>query len=140
MLAATDGSEGASRAVEMAARLSKQLGEELLIVTVGKGRLSADEILEAKHQGMSEGEALEILSREILSDAKKHARSAGASAIRVLACVGDPAELILDVARRERVDMLIVGRRGRGRLAGLLLGSVSQKMASLAPCSVVLVP
>jgi nucleotide-binding universal stress UspA family protein len=36
--------------------------------------------------------------------------------------------------------MLVLGRRGRGRLAGLLLGSVSQKLASLAPCSVVIVP
>ena len=36
--------------------------------------------------------------------------------------------------------MLVVGRRGRGRLSGLLLGSVSQKVASLAPCIVIVVP
>jgi len=36
--------------------------------------------------------------------------------------------------------MIGVGRRGQGRLAGLLLGSVSQKLVSLAPCIVVVVP
>jgi nucleotide-binding universal stress UspA family protein len=38
------------------------------------------------------------------------------------------------------VEMLVVGRRGRRQLAGLLLGSVSQKLVTLAPCIVIVVP
>ncbi len=53
---------------------------------------------------------------------------------------GDPAECIIEASTRESADALVVGRRGRDQLAGLLLGSVSQKLANLAPCSTVIVP
>jgi len=53
---------------------------------------------------------------------------------------GDATEAIIEAVRREQVDAIVIGRRGRGRLAGLLLGSVSQKVASLAPCIVIVVP
>ena len=140
ILVATDGSEGASRAVDRAARLSRALGAELLIATVGLDRLSAAEISEAAREGISQGDLLERFAQEILIDAKKLARSQGAPEIRTLHALGDPAQTILDLARGEQADMIVVWRHGQGRLAGLLLGSVSQKLARLAPCAVVLVP
>lgn len=47
---------------------------------------------------------------------------------------------IIEAAERGNADAIVIGRRGRGRLAGLLLGSVSQKVVTLAPCPVVVVP
>ena len=51
---------------------------------------------------------------------------------------GPAAEVLLRAA--ERADLLVVGSRGRGGFAGLLLGSVSQQCAQHAPCPVVIVP
>lgn len=140
ILAATDGSEGASRAVDRAARLGKALGAELVIATVGPDRLSDEEMSEAAREGISQGDLLERFAQEILIDAKKLARSQGVPEVRTLHAAGDPTAMILDAARSEQADMIVVGKRGRGRLVGLLLGSVSQKLVSLAPCVVIVVP
>lgn len=52
---------------------------------------------------------------------------------------GDPAEAIIDVARTRSSDIIVMGSRGLGRLAGLVLGSVSQKVVAHAPCPVLIV-
>jgi nucleotide-binding universal stress UspA family protein len=51
---------------------------------------------------------------------------------------GTPPDALFDAATG--ADLLVVGTRGHGRLSGLLLGSVSQKLAHHAPCPLVLVP
>ena len=52
---------------------------------------------------------------------------------------GSPAEAILDVANTRKVDLIVMGSRGLGRLRGLLIGSQSQKVVQHAPCPVLIV-
>jgi nucleotide-binding universal stress UspA family protein len=50
---------------------------------------------------------------------------------------GDPATVLIDQSRD--ADLLVVGSRGHGGFASLVLGSVSQVCAQLAACPVVIV-
>jgi nucleotide-binding universal stress UspA family protein len=50
---------------------------------------------------------------------------------------GDPAEEILRVVREQPVDLICIGARGRGRVAGALLGSVSSAVLHHSPVPVV---
>ncbi len=139
IVVATDGSQGANRAVDAAARIAKERRCELVILTIG-GSVTGAELrrLASMHGDLSD--TLESAANEVLDKARKRALRLGATAIRTLTAWGDPAEMIIDTVRREKAGILVVGRRGRGQLSGLLLGSVSQKVTSLAPCVVMVVP
>jgi len=140
IMVATDGSPGANRAVDCAARLAKAIGCDLMILTIGGNNITGAELRRLADSGGDVSEALEAVANRVLKQAQKRAQRIGVAALNLRCKWGDPAETIIDTVRREKVDILVVGRRGRGRLSGLLLGSVSQKLASLAPCVVMVVP
>jgi nucleotide-binding universal stress UspA family protein len=52
---------------------------------------------------------------------------------------GDPGEAIVDAARSEAVDLVVVGSHGRGSMGRLLIGSVSDHVVRHAPCPVLVV-
>jgi nucleotide-binding universal stress UspA family protein len=80
---------------------------------------------------------LEGAAKSLVDDAIAEVRSGGVRIDGVVRC-GSPASVLLDVARD--ATLLVVGTRGRGGFAGLLLGSVSHQVCSHAPCPVVVVP
>jgi nucleotide-binding universal stress UspA family protein len=139
IMVATDGSGGASRAVDVAAELAKALACDLLIVTVAD-RLLGEEVRQLPQTGASVGDLLEAFTGQTLRDAEACARKLGVSRIEVRTCWGDVTQSLIELAGKSSAKMIVMGRRGRGQLAGLLLGSVSQKLVSLAPCAVVVVP
>ena len=139
ILVATDGSVGGSRAVDAAAAFAKAFDADLLVVTIA-GSSWDHEIEELARSEGDLGEAVELLANAVLRDAEERGERGGAPRIHTSFGWGDAAEEIMDIINREKPDIVILGRRGRGRLAGLLLGSVSQKVASLAPCIVTVVP
>lgn len=52
---------------------------------------------------------------------------------------GDPRESLVQMAKAEKVDLIIVGSHGRSGLAKLVMGSVASHVVTHAPCSVLVV-
>jgi len=52
---------------------------------------------------------------------------------------GYPPDTLVDYVRNVDADLLVVGSRGRGELAALILGSTSHRAIHLAPCDVLVV-
>ena len=71
-------------------------------------------------------------------DAAVDAVDAGAVTVERKLVTGGAASAL--VAEAKGADLVVVGSRGRGGFAGLLLGSVSQQVAHHAPCPVVIIP
>ena len=142
ILVATDGSEAADRAVEYAARLAKGKDADLIIVNVVGGYGLPDSLFSrftnAEQAWLKE--LLESLSAELLTKARERARSVGAGTIQIESRAGPVAVAIMDVAREKQADVIIVGKRGAGPIARLLIGSVSQKLVNLSTLPVIVIP
>ncbi len=144
ILVGVDGSESALKAVDVAANLAKALDGRLLLLHVVQVSAIAEEVLKVSataHLKENPKGIMERLSQEVLDGARERARRVGLrdAKIATMSADGDQAREIIKTAKSRKMDMIVVGSRGRGRLQGLLLGSVSQKVSSLSPCPCVIV-
>lgn len=141
ILVPVDGSEHAARAIDLAADIALKYGcpRDLLHVQTELGSARIPRALESyvqlEHAEMSEAELLRQAGAELLAQAKARARKAGVQAVGTVLVAGDAAAGIAEHARANDVDLIVMGRRGLGGLGGLLLGSVSHKVAQSAPCA-----
>lgn len=84
-------------------------------------------------------ELTEAIGRQVVERAEQTARKAGVKQVSTVLAGGDPADAILDTAKREKVEMIVLGSRGLGDFKGLILGSVSHKVSARAECTCVTV-
>jgi nucleotide-binding universal stress UspA family protein len=130
----TDGSEGAGAAVAQALGLAQRLGAKVIFVAVSP-RVS--ELLGGTVYNKRLSEHMNA-ARASLDAARAVADEAGVEAEYEL-MEGDPPEEISKVAEARDADLVVVGTRGRGAIAGSLLGSVSSEIIRASGRPVVVV-
>ena len=130
---ATDGSPQADRALEVAKTLALDNRASLVVVHV------------VQHYATETGLAVypdEARMKAKLEQTVQQLSKDGFSpSLRIVDHVGpQPAHEIADIARKEGADLIVMGTRRHGPIAGLLLGSVVMRLLHVAPCPVVAVP
>ncbi len=136
ILVATDGSEHARLAFQKAAELAKQTGAEIVLLHVAYtpealGYVLTDGATVVQEQFTVNGEAvLDITTRGI---------DTTGIAVEKKVRPGHPAAVIIAETEITGSDLVVMGSRGYGAIAGSLLGSVSQKVLQHANCPVMVV-
>ena len=135
ILLAVDGSEHALHAARTAAELARTMKPSEFRIVVSYDTIPMY-LGEPNMQYAIDGRKSD--AEEILNTAVKEVGSIPCE-IHTEIIEGDSAEAIIDVATTRGSDVIVMGSRGLGRLAGLLLGSTSQKVVAHAPCPVLIV-
>jgi nucleotide-binding universal stress UspA family protein len=133
-LIAVDGSDGSDAALREGLELAAGLKAIVTLVTVTKPPSAA---LGEPYYQRALSEAMQH-GREVLDGAMRTADDAGVTADYEL-LEGDPAHEIAALAESRGADMIVIGSRGLGTVAGTLLGSVSRHVVQHATLPVLVV-
>ena len=141
ILVPTDGSDHANKAIQFAADLAAQYDATVFIMhVVSKLDIPDDFFHYAEIEGFEEPPQtiyLQKVGDAIIGQAEKKVDRKRVKKVHAELSEGDPAEKILEFAKDNNVDMIVIGSRGLGSVKGLLLGSVSTKVCHLAECTCV---
>lgn len=128
ILVATDFSPPATKALAYARMLAEQCGASVAVLH------AVPPVLHVEKPNAAE------LAREGEAKARKHFEKIEPQVDEVCIVHGDPVDSIVQVVKKKKVDLIVVGSRGLGGWRGWLLGSVAQRVLQTAPCPVLVVP
>ncbi len=117
----TDGSETATRALDKATRLAKHVEGQLVIVCA------------TSNIGLHD-----YAAEKILAEASARVEGAGVKAVPQFR-EGAPEKVIVDLASEHEADLIVIGNVGMGKARRFRLGPIPERIATGAPCDVLIV-
>lgn len=142
ILVAIDGSSTSLKALDKAIELQKLTDAEIHILCVYKHHSLFEASLSIGRPADIQipDRALSEYAKEVINHAKQLAQEHGATKVRGFVKGGRPSKTIVEFAKDKGMDLIVVGTRGtHSDKDGMLLGSVSHRVASLAKCPVLVV-
>jgi len=132
---ALDGSDTAKRGIPIAVELAKEGKGKIVIAhveermaTKGRAPLEADE------------DEIQAELRAMIKDFAAEGIEASLEMGDVMAGGAGTAHAIADIAERSKADLIVTGTRGHSPVAGLLVGSVTQRLLHIAKQPILVVP
>ena len=132
---ALDGSDTAKRGIPIAVELAKEGKGKIVIAhveermaTKGRASLEADE------------DEIQAELRAMVKDFAAEGIEASLEMGDVMAGGAGTAHAIADIAERSKADLIVTGTRGHSPVAGLLVGSVTQRLLHIAKQPILVVP
>jgi len=146
VLVAIDESENSERALDFALGLSEKFEAALTILNVSESlpiNPNASETMTSSNTSMA------AVARDVTKIHESFLNRAVAKAKATMPVVaissmqrqGDPALEIVHSAKEGGFEIIVIGHKGQGkkRVREFLMGSISEKVAHLAPCPVIIV-
>jgi nucleotide-binding universal stress UspA family protein len=134
ILVPVDGSEFSMRAAGYAADMATLTDCEILLLHCLKSfpSLRGEPYLQKAINKLLKN------AKQLLDPYKKLVQDAGITCADLI-LEGPAAKAICTVANREKIDLIVMGSRGRSDLEGLLLGSCTHRVLKTSPCPVLVV-
>lgn len=135
ILVPTDGSEFAKKAQKHALFLSKISGAEIIAVSVTENNFVNGLPLDDEVYQLNQ--ILKERSEENLKEFDK----LNEDDLKITHVVreGSPAKVILEVAKEENIDLIVMGSSGKSGFDRFIMGSVADKVVNSAKCAVLVV-
>ncbi len=139
ILLPTDGSESSFEALIYASSFAREYKVTVYIMTVIEIHHSiydvyADEI----SLDIQESKIASLVNKR-LDEFEKKARELSIQDIIKITRFGIPYHEIVNFAKEENVDLIVMGTHGRSGIAHFLIGSVTEKVIRTSPCPVLVV-
>jgi nucleotide-binding universal stress UspA family protein len=139
ILAATDFSPASETALQYARELARAFGSTLHVVHVISEPFPEATSPAYSPEAGNTYQALLDAAREQLHEIATARDLTNVALTEHLITSASPAMAILDCAKANNIDLIVVGTHGRTGVAHFLLGSVAEKVVRSAPCPVLTV-
>jgi len=139
VLVPVDGSRYSSEGIKVASHYAKSKNAQVFLMTVIPSVADIDlELTVSERDRLLE--SMKRRGEELLAKAVELIKSSGVTNINtVLATAPSPAHEIVAFAEKEKVDLIVIGSRGRNATQRFHIGSVAANVVSHSPCCVYVV-